>query len=260
MIAQGEFILLRAEGGREYFTSVGEEKLHTDLGIVDLKEIAGKDWGDIIDSHLGKHFSILRPRTPDFFRHIRRTGAPMMPKDIGAIIAYTGICPADTVLDAGTGSGVLAIYLGTIAKKVITYEINEQFAAIARKNVANAGLTNVEVRHGDLAEEINNVEGPFDVITLDMQEAAKVVPGAYKLLRPGGFLATYSPVFRADQRDQVCSGNGGLQGYFHRAHERARDGVQQARHQAVHQGRAHGFPHHRKKVSPFFQMELLQWK
>jgi tRNA (adenine57-N1/adenine58-N1)-methyltransferase catalytic subunit len=195
MIAQGEFILLRAEGGREYFTSVSEEKLHTDLGIVDLKEIAGKDWGDIIDSHLGKHFSILRPRTPDFFRHIRRTGAPMMPKDIGAIIAYTGICPADTVLDAGTGSGVLAIYLGTIAKKVITYEINEQFAAIAKKNVANAGLTNVEVRHGDLAEEINNVEGPFDVITLDMQEAAKVVPGAYKLLRPGGFLATYSPFF-----------------------------------------------------------------
>lgn len=195
MIAPGEFILLRAEGGREYFTSVGEEKLHTDLGIVDLKEIAGKDWGDTIDSHLGKHFSILRPRTPDFFRHIRRTGAPMMPKDIGAIIAYTGICPADTVLDAGTGSGVLAIYLGTIAKKVITYEINEQFAAIAKKNVANAGLTNVEVRHGDLAEEINNIEGPFDVITLDMQEAAKVVPGAYKLLRPGGFLATYSPFF-----------------------------------------------------------------
>jgi tRNA (adenine57-N1/adenine58-N1)-methyltransferase len=195
MIAQGEFILLRAEGGREYFTSVGEEKLHTDLGIVNLGEIAGKDWGDTIDSHLGKHFSILRPRTPDFFRHIRRTGAPMMPKDIGAIIAYTGICPADTILDAGTGSGVLAIYLGTIAKKVITYEINEQFAAIARKNVANAGLTNVEVRHGDLAEEISHIEGPFDVITLDMQEAAKVVPGAYKILRPGGFLATYSPFF-----------------------------------------------------------------
>ncbi len=195
MIAQGEFVLLRAEGGREYFTSVGDEKLHTDLGIVNLGEIAGKDWGDVIDSHLGKHFSILRPRTPDFFKHIRRTGAPMMPKDIGAIIAYTGICPADTILDAGTGSGVLAIYLGTIAKKVITYEINEQFVAVAKKNVANAGLTNVEVRHGDLVEEIEHIEGPFDVITLDMQEAAKVVPGAYKLLRPGGFLATYSPFF-----------------------------------------------------------------
>ena len=195
MIAPGEFILLRAEGGREYFTSVGEEKLHTDLGIVNLGEIAGKDWGDVIDSHLGKHFSILRPRTPDFFKHIRRTGAPMMPKDIGAIIAYTGVCPADTILDAGTGSGVLAIYLGTIAKKVITYEVNEQFVEVAKKNVANAGLTNVEVRHGDLVEEISRIEGPFDVITLDMQEAAKVVPGAYKLLRPGGFLATYSPFF-----------------------------------------------------------------
>lgn len=195
MIAPGEFVLLRAEGGREYFTPVSEEKLHTDLGIVNLGEIAGKDWGDTIDSHLGKHFSILRPRTPDFFRHIKRTGAPMMPKDIGAIIAYTGVCPADTVLDAGTGSGVLAIYLGTIAKKVITYEVNEQFVEVAKKNVKNAGLTNVEVRHGDLVEEIGRIEGPFDVITLDMQEAAKVVPGAYKILRPGGFLATYSPFF-----------------------------------------------------------------
>ena len=195
MIAPGDFVLLRSEGGREYFIVAGEEKLHTDLGIVDLKEIEGKDWGDILNSHLGKPFTILKPRTPDFFNHIRRTGAPMMPKDIGAIIAYTGICPTDTILDAGTGSGVLAIYLGNIARKVITYEINEQFVAVAKKNVANAGLTNVEVRQGDLTEEINRIEGPFDVITLDMQEAARVVPGAYRLLRPGGFLATYSPFF-----------------------------------------------------------------
>jgi tRNA (adenine57-N1/adenine58-N1)-methyltransferase len=195
MIAPGEFVLLRAEGGREYFTAVGEDKLHTDLGIVDLKNIVGLDWGDTVESHLGKRFAVLKPRAPDFFNHIKRTGAPMMPKDIGAIIAYTGVCPTDTVLDAGTGSGVLAVYLGTIARKVITYEINEQFVAVAKKNVAHAGLTNVEVRHGDLVEEISKIEGPFDVITLDMQDSNKIVPGAYKLLRPGGFLATYSPFF-----------------------------------------------------------------
>lgn len=194
-IAQGDFVLLRAAGGREYFASVREEKLHTDLGTIDLQKLEGLEWGSVVESHLGKPFTVLRPRAPDFFKHIRRTGAPMMPKDIGAIIAHTGICPADVILDAGTGSGVLAIYLGTIAKKVISYEINEQFVDVARKNVSAAGLSNVEVRHGDIVQELQIIEGPFDVVTLDMQDAAEAAEGAYKALRPGGFLATYSPFF-----------------------------------------------------------------
>ena len=194
-IAAGDLVLLRAAGGREYFAAAGEEKLHTDLGIVDLTKLEGLAWGSTIESHLGKPFTVIKPRTPDFFKHMRRTGAPMMPKDIGAIIAYTGVSPSDVILDAGTGSGVLAVYLGTIAKKVITYEANEQFAANARKNVEQAGLANVEVRHGDILEEIGSLEGPFDVVTLDMQDAAKAAAGAYRVLMPGGFLATYSPFF-----------------------------------------------------------------
>src|SRR5208337_4352152 len=117
------------------------------------------------------------------------------PKDIGTIIASTGVCPSDVILDAGTGSGVLAIYLGTIAKKVITYEINEQFSIVAKKNVEHAGLSNVEVRHGNILEEIKALDGPFDVITLDMQEAAKLVPDVRRVLVAGGFLAAYSPFF-----------------------------------------------------------------
>ncbi len=195
MIAPGDFVLLRAAGGREYFVSAGGDKLHTDLGTVDLKGLEGLEWGSSIETHLGKPFTALRPRAPDFFKHIRRTGAPMMPKDIGVIIAYAGVCPSDVILDAGTGSGVLAIYLGTIAKKVISYEANEQFVEIARKNVANAGLSSVEVRHGDILQELDRIEGPFDVVTLDMQEAAKAAEGSFKLLRPGGFLAAYSPFF-----------------------------------------------------------------
>lgn len=195
MIAAGDFVLLRAEGGREYFASAGEGKLHTDLGIIDLGHLAGLEWGSRVESHLGRPFSVIKPRAPDYFKHIKRTGAPMMPKDIGAIIAYTGICPADIVLDAGTGSGVLAIYLGLLARKVVSYEVNEQFVSVARRNVARAGLANVEVRHGDILQDIDHMEGPFDVVTLDMQESAKAVGGAHRLLLPGGYLATYSPFF-----------------------------------------------------------------
>ncbi len=195
MIKDGEQVLLRAEG-REYFAAAGNEKpMHTDLGIVDLKAVTGKEWGDYVASHLGKEFTIIKPRAPDLFRHMKRTGAPVMPKDIGTIIAYTGLCPTDVVLDAGTGSGVLAAYMGIIAKKVVTCEANEQFAANARKNMERAGLHNVEVRHADILEEMEKIEGPFDVITLDLQDAALAIPGAKKLLRMGGFVATYSPFF-----------------------------------------------------------------
>jgi tRNA (adenine57-N1/adenine58-N1)-methyltransferase catalytic subunit len=195
MIKPGDLVLLKAAGGREYFAAAGGEKLHTDLGIVELKKLEGQEWGSAIESHLGRPFTVLKPRAPDFFKHMKRTGAPMMPKDIGAILSYTGVCPDDVILDAGTGSGVLAVYLGTIAKKVISYEANEQFVKNAIKNVKEAGLENVEVRHGDILREIDTIEGPFDVVTLDMQAASKAAAGAFRVLRPGGFLATYSPFF-----------------------------------------------------------------
>ena len=42
----------------------------------------------------------------------------MLPKDIGLVIAYTGMNRHDEVLDAGTGSGIAAIYFVGIAAHV----------------------------------------------------------------------------------------------------------------------------------------------
>jgi len=242
MINKGEHVLLRANG-REYFTVAGEGKLHTDLGIVDLGAIEGKSWGDTVQSHNANEFTIIKPRAPDLFRHLKRTGAPMMPKDIGTIIAYTGLCPTDTVLDAGTGSGILAAYLGTIAGKVISYEANETFATNARKNMERAGIGNVEVRHGDIVEAAKTLDadGPFDVITLDMQEAAKVVPDAFRLLRASRRQYTRPP--GAGHGNPFCSGKRGLRGVHDCHRQRAGARGRQARHPAVYEGRAYRFHH-----------------
>ncbi len=179
---------------KEYF-AMPEGELHTDLGVITLDELKSKNFGDTISSHLGIEFIIQKPRAPDFFTHAKRSGAPMMPKDIGVIISNTGLCSSDFVLDAGTGSGILAIYLGMIAKKVVSYEIKEEFLEIARQNIALAGLTNIELRRGDIVEEIQKLDEKFDVITLDTIAAAQVVPYVPGILYPGGFLAAYSPFF-----------------------------------------------------------------
>ncbi len=179
---------------KEYFAISGG-KLHTDLGVINLDELGTKSFGDTIRSHLGSEFVIQKPRAPDFFKYAKRTGAPMMPKDIGIIISNTGLCSSDHVLDAGTGSGILAIYLGGIAKNVITYEIREEFMDVARQNITRAGLSNIELRRGDIAVEIQGLDDKFDVITLDTMDASKVIPHIPRVIYPGGFLAAYSPFF-----------------------------------------------------------------
>ncbi|MCZ7362578.1 MAG: methyltransferase domain-containing protein [Candidatus Methanoperedens sp.] len=179
---------------KEYFV-LQKGKLHTDLGIIDLEGMDTIESGDKIISHLGVEFLIHKPRAPDFFAHAKRSGAPMMPKDIGVIISNTGLCSSDIVLDAGTGSGILAIYLGGIARRVVTYEKREEFIEVARKNIFMAGLSNIELRHGDIVDKIQEIDEKFDVITLDTMDASRVIPYIPRIICPGGFLAVYSPFF-----------------------------------------------------------------
>lgn len=187
-------ILRISHEGKERVLFAGDfgEVMRTDLGVIDLRELNDKTAGDTITSHTGHTFRVSRPRAPDFFRYMKRTGAPMQPKDIGTIIAYIGLSHNDTVLDAGTGSGILAMYLGCIAKRVVTCEIREDFAEIARKNMELAGLGNVEVRCADVLDVLASGER-FDAVALDMGGADKAAALAAGALLPGGYLAVYSP-------------------------------------------------------------------
>ncbi|MGZ4904384.1 MAG: tRNA (adenine-N1)-methyltransferase [Halobacteriota archaeon] len=177
---------------REYLVK-SEGELHTDDGVVDLDTLKTLEYGSIVSTHLGAAFRVMKPRAPDYFRHLKRSGAPMMPKDIGALIAHTGLTSDDVVLDAGTGSGITAIFLGSIAREVVTYEINREFAERAKENVKQTGLTNVQVIEGDVLEMTS--KKAFDVITLDLYEIGKVINVVREFLVPGGFIATFSPFY-----------------------------------------------------------------
>ena len=175
----------------------------TDLGVIELPDDV--EPGDTVETHLGETFEVRRLRGTDLFDHLERTGAPMMPRDVGLVVGHTGLSAGDRVLDAGTGTGVLAAYLGRLGAEVTTYERDPEFAAVARDNMALAGVTDrVEVRTGDLLEALADVEGSFDVVTLDTADAAPVVEHAPDLLAPGGYVATYTPFVEA-ARDCVAA-------------------------------------------------------
>lgn len=184
---------------REYLRKPGDE-LQTDLGVLEIPEDV--EPGDVLETHLGEAFTVRRLRSTDLFNHLERTGAPMLPRDVGLIVGHTGIEAADHVLDTGTGTGVLSAYLGRIGATVTTFERDPEFAEVARDNMEMAGVAEtVDVRTGDLTEELDGL-GEYDVLTLDTEDAPEVVAHAPDLLVPGGYVAVYSP-FVENTRDAV---------------------------------------------------------
>ncbi|MFB6268205.1 MAG: methyltransferase domain-containing protein [Halodesulfurarchaeum sp.] len=200
-------MILLVRDDREIACDPGEE-VHTDLGVIEVPEDPKP--GDVVESHLGEAFRVRALRGPDLFSHLERTGAPMVPKDIGLLIGHTGAAAGDRVLDAGTGTGILAAYLGRLGAEVVTYERDASFADVARENMERAGVADtVRVRQGDVVEALDDL-ADFDLVTLDTEDAPEVVERATDILRPGGFLATYSPFVEAAREVEATAREAGL--------------------------------------------------
>lgn len=97
-----------------------------------------------------------------------------------------------TLLDVGTGSGILsiaALLLG--AKSVIGVDIDPLSVKIAMENAQRNGVeSRYEVRCGDLAEKVS---GSFQVITANIVAdiILRLLPDGVRLLAPGGiFIAS----------------------------------------------------------------------
>jgi tRNA (adenine57-N1/adenine58-N1)-methyltransferase len=200
-------VILLVRGDREYLRAPGDE-LQTDLGVLTVPDDV--EPGQRLETHLGEEFVVREPRGPDLFDHFERTGAPMMPRDVGLVIGFTGAAADDRVLDAGTGTGVLAAYLGRIGADVVTYERDPAFAEVARENMHLAGVDDVvEVHTGDVTDDLDDRSG-FDLLTLDTEDAPAVVRRAPDLLVSGGFAVVYSPFVEGSRAAVEAAEDAGL--------------------------------------------------
>lgn len=205
-------MILLCQGDREYLRAPGAE-LHTDLGMLTVPDDV--ESGDVLETHLGTEFVARELRGPDLFNHLERTGAPMMPRDIGLVVGHTGAAANDRVLDAGTGTGVLSAYLGRLGASVTTYEQDPEFAEVARENMITAGVTDrVDIRTGDVTEDLDDLVAgePFDLLTLDTADAPEIVDSAPDLLAYGGYVAVYSPFIENSRKTVAAAEEAGLSG------------------------------------------------
>jgi tRNA (adenine57-N1/adenine58-N1)-methyltransferase len=183
-------VMITAEGHR-FFYREGAGDLHTKFGFVRKDEIEKAVPGDCLKTNTGKELFVLEPCFIDVYSKINR-GAQIIPlKDVGHIIAETGINHKSRVVDAGAGSGGLACILANIVKEVTTYDIRDDFIAIVQKNKELLNLKALKIKKGNIYEGVK--ERDADLVTLDLPEPWLAVKPAEDIIKVGGFLMSYSP-------------------------------------------------------------------
>jgi len=185
-IKKDSLILLLGRGKNYLITPI---KFSCEFGFANLRKLIGKKYGTKIK--IGKEeFTVVKPNIVDFLKKAKRGPQIIMPKDSSLILSVTGCSPNWKVVDAGTGSGFLSMFLANLGCRVYSYEKRKEFYEIAKRNAKNFGLKNIFIKNADITKGIK--EKNVDLVTLDMQNPEKAVKNAFKALKSGGWLAVYS--------------------------------------------------------------------
>jgi caffeoyl-CoA O-methyltransferase len=134
-------------------------------------------------------------------RDSRRAGLPKInisPNQGRLLQLLAAMSGARRILEIGTLGGYSAIHLARALPDdgaMISLEIDEHHARVARNNIARAGLSDkVEIRVGDahelLASLTEDNEGPFDVIFIDADKEGypDYLDASLRLVRPGSLI------------------------------------------------------------------------
>jgi len=182
--------ILVTNEGKEFYIKDPSQDYHCQFGMLKSKDLKKKD-GSIIKTNTGKELTLFSSSFIDDYKRIKRAPQIITRKDIGIIIAETGINKNSKGVDAGAGSGALALFLANICKEVTTYEIREDFLKIVEKNKEFLNLKNLKIKNKDIYQGID--EKNIDLVTLDLPEPWLAIEPAKKALKTGGFLVSYSP-------------------------------------------------------------------
>lgn len=196
LIVEGEYILLGLSQRKTYMVKVEKGKsFHTHKGYVKLEDLIGREYGSTVTSSLGFEFCALRPLLRDYIMKCARQTQIMYPKDIALIVMFSGIGPGSQVVEAGTGTAAMTTALAHYVRptgKIYSYEIREEFQAIAEKNLRRAGLIDfVELKNKDVTMGID--ERGVDAVVLDLAVPWLVIPQAYASLKPSATIVSFSP-------------------------------------------------------------------
>lgn len=196
VVEQNDIVVLVDENLRKILVDTnGKTDKIRGIGVIDPKTLVGKDYGEKLTIG-SKQFWLLVPSLQDKLQGLHRQAQIILPRDAAHILMNCAIEPGQRVLEAGIGSGSLTIALASAVAPngtIISYDIRAEFIEHAMKNLRQANLAQyVTTKIQDVTEGID--ESDLDAIILDIPNPWVAVPHAWKALKIGGYLCSYSPL------------------------------------------------------------------
>jgi predicted O-methyltransferase YrrM len=152
---------------------------------------------DPVERYLAGLNRLVDPVLQDIAAAAAQDDLPLVDAEVGALLRILATAiGAKRILEVGTAIGYSGTWLaGALPADgmLITMEMDEQRARIARDNFARAGVADrANVVVGDAQRMIAKVSGPFELL---LQDGAKtlytpLLDRLVALLRPGGLLIT----------------------------------------------------------------------
>ncbi len=194
---EGALFLLKDAKGRAFLVRLRPGGVfHHHRGTVPHEAIWEAGPGGRVATHLGEVLSVHRPTLEEYVLHMKRSATPTYPKDASAMVALLDLAPGMRVLEAGTGSGGLTLFLARAVGReglVDTYEKRPHHLEQAVENIrAFWKVDNIRFHQGGL-EEAELPPEAYHGVALDLMEPWKVLGKAAEALLPDRFLVAYLP-------------------------------------------------------------------
>jgi arsenite methyltransferase len=138
---------------------------------------------------------------------------------VGHPVRHAALRPGETVLDLGCGAGIDTLLAARAVGEtghVIGLDMTSGMVERARRNAADAGLRNVEIREG-LIEQIPGPDSSIDVVVSNgvlnlSTRKSRVLAEAFRVLRPGGRISITDLVLEEALPEDVLKSPAALAG------------------------------------------------
>ncbi|XP_076850692.1 tRNA (adenine(58)-N(1))-methyltransferase, mitochondrial [Brachyhypopomus gauderio] len=181
-------------------------KLQSTWGVIPHDAMEGRPAGMFFYTNLRLPMLIRRPTLEEFTLFMKRGPAITYPKDASAMVMMMDVSEGDRVLEAGSGSGAMALFLSrAVASRgsVLSVEVREdhhrrsklnyeRWRSAWRVRTGEEWPDNVHFHHGDLSTSAHLLAGrSFNSIALDMISPHLTLPAVVPYLNSGGVCAVY---------------------------------------------------------------------